>query len=45
MGWFKDWKEKRKLKKYMNRTSEEEYAIFKRRLVTGETETLTEELK
>ena len=38
MGWFKDWKEKRKLKKYMKRTPEEEYAIYKRRLLAGETE-------
>ena len=39
MGWLKDWNEKRKLKKYMKRTSEEEYAIYKRRLLAGETET------
>ncbi len=39
MGWFKDWKEKRKLNKYMKRTPEEEYAIYKRRLLSGETET------
>jgi len=39
MGWFKDRKEKRKLKKYMQKTPEEEYAIYKRRLLSGETET------
>ena len=39
MGWFKDWREKRKLKKYMRKTPEEEYAIYKRRLLAGETET------
>ncbi len=38
MGWFKDRKEKRKLKKYMQKTPEEEYAIYKRRLLSGETE-------
>jgi len=27
MGWLKDRKEKRKLKKYMKRTPEEEFAI------------------
>jgi len=39
MNWLKDWKEKRKLKKHMKRTPEEEYAIYKRRLLAGETET------
>lgn len=39
MGWLKDRKEKQKLKKYMKRTPEEEYAIYKRRLLSGETET------
>ena len=38
MGWLKDSKEKRKLKKYMKKTPEEEYAIYKRRLLAGETE-------
>jgi hypothetical protein len=38
MGWFKDWKEKRELKKYMKKTPEEEYEIYKRRLLRGESE-------
>ena len=38
MGWFKDWKEKRRLKKYMRKTPEEEYIIYKRRLMRGESE-------
>lgn len=38
MGWFKDWKEKRRLKKYMRKTPEEEYTIYKRRLMRGESE-------
>ena len=38
MGWFKDWKEKRKLNKYLKKTPEEEYAIYKRRLMRGESE-------
>ena len=38
MGWFKDQKEKRKLKKYMKKSPEEEYAIYKRRLLRGEYE-------
>lgn len=43
MGWFKTRKEKRKLQKYMKRTPEEEYAIYKRRLLAGETETSARE--
>ena len=39
MGWFKDWKNKRKLKKYTHRTPEQEYDIYKRRLMRGESET------
>ena len=39
MGWLKVRMEKRKLKKYMKRTPEEEYVIYKRRLLSGETET------
>jgi len=39
MGWLKVRMEKRKLKKYMQKTPEEEYAIYKRRLLAGETET------
>ena len=38
MGWFKDWNEKRKLQKYMKKTPEEEYAIYKKRLLRGESE-------
>ena len=38
MGWFKDRKEKRKLKRYMEKTPEEEYAIYKKRLLRGESE-------
>ena len=38
MGWFKDRKEKRRLKKYMRKTPEEEYIIYKRRLMMGESE-------
>ena len=38
MGWFKDWKEKRKLKKYMEKTPEQEYEIYRRRLLRGESE-------
>ena len=38
MGWFKDWKEKRKLKKYMQKTPEQEYEIYRRRLLSGESE-------
>lgn len=38
MGWFKDFKEKRKLKKYMKKTPEQEYETYKRRLLRGESE-------
>ena len=38
MGWFKDWKEKRKLNRYMKKTPEEEYEIYRRRLLRGESE-------
>ncbi|MHA2366962.1 MAG: hypothetical protein ACXAC7_23620 [Candidatus Hodarchaeales archaeon] len=38
MSWFKDWKEKRKLEKYMNKTPEQEYEIYRRRLLRGESE-------
>ena len=38
MGWFKDFKEKRKLNRYMKKTPDEEYAIYKRRLLRGESE-------
>ena len=38
MGWFKDWKEKHKLKKYMKKTPEQEYEIYRRRLLRGESE-------
>jgi len=38
MSWFKDRREKRKLKKYMRKTPEEEYAIYKRRIMRGESE-------
>lgn len=38
MGWFKDWREKRKLKNYMRKTPKEEYEIYKRRLLRGESE-------
>jgi hypothetical protein len=38
MGWFKDFKEKRKLKRYMKKTPEQEYEIYKRRLLCGESE-------
>ena len=38
MGWFKDWKNKRKLKKYMKKTPEQEYEIYRRRLLGGESE-------
>ena len=39
MGWLKERKEKRKLKKYMKKTPEQEYDIYKRRLMRGESET------
>jgi len=38
MSIIKDWLEKRKLKKYMEKTPEEEYQIYKRRLLRGESE-------
>jgi len=38
MGLFKDWREKRRLKSYMRKTPGEEYAIYKRRLLRGESE-------
>ena len=38
MSWYKDWKEKRKLSKYLKKTPEEEFAIYKRRLLRGESE-------
>lgn len=38
MSWLKDRKEKRKLKKYMKKTPEEEYEIYRRRLLRGESE-------
>ena len=38
MGWLKDWKEKRKLKKYMKKTPEQEYEIYRHRLLRGESE-------
>ena len=38
MGWFKDWENKRKLKKYMKKTPEQEYEIYRRRLLRGESD-------
>ena len=38
MGWLKDWKEKRKLKIYMEKTPEQEYEIYRRILLSGESE-------
>ena len=38
MGWLKDKNEKRKLKKYMKKTPEQEYEIYKRRFLRGESE-------
>ncbi len=38
MGFFKKWLKKRKLKKYMKKTPEEEYAIYKKRIMRGESE-------
>jgi hypothetical protein len=38
MRWFKNWNEKRKLKKYLEKTPEQEYEIYKRRLLRGESE-------
>ena len=38
MCWYKEWREQRKLKKYMQKTPEEEYAIYKKRILRGESE-------
>jgi len=38
MDWFKNLAEKQRLKKYMTKTPEEEYAIYTRRLMSGESE-------
>ena len=38
MGWLKDKNEKRKLKKYMKKTPEQEYEIYKKRLLRGESD-------
>jgi len=38
MGWYKDWREKRKIKKYLEKTPEQEYEIYRRRLLRGESE-------
>ena len=38
MSWFKDRKEKRKLEKYMKKTPQQEYEIYRRRLLRGESE-------
>ena len=38
IGIFKDWREKRKLKRYMEKTPEQEYEIYRRRLLRGESE-------
>jgi hypothetical protein len=38
MSWFKTWKEKRKLAKYMKKTPEQEYEIYRRRLLSGESD-------
>jgi len=38
MSWLKDKIESRKLKKYMKKTPEEEYAIYRKRLLRGESE-------
>lgn len=38
MGWYKDWNEKRKLKKYLEKTPEQEYEIYRKRLLRGESE-------
>jgi hypothetical protein len=39
MGKLKDWWIDRKSNKYLKRTTEEEYAIYKRRLLSGESDT------
>ena len=38
MNWFETWKEKRKLKRYLKKTPEQEYEIYKRRIRNGESE-------
>jgi len=38
MGWYKDWREKRKIKKYLEKTPEQEYEIYRRKLLRGESE-------
>jgi len=38
MSWFKNFKEKRKLRRYMKKTPEEEFQIYKRRILRGESE-------
>ena len=38
MSWLKDKIESRKLKKYLQKTPEEEYAIYRKRLLRGESE-------
>ncbi|MGF3555158.1 MAG: hypothetical protein ACQXXF_07850 [Thermoplasmatota archaeon] len=38
MCWFKDFKEKRKLKKYLKKTPKQEYEIYKKKLMRGESE-------
>ena len=38
MGWFKKIKNKQKMKKFMKKTPEQEYDIYKRRLLRGESE-------
>ena len=38
MGLLKDWYERRKLKKYMKKSPVEEYEIYRRRLLRGESE-------
>jgi len=38
MSWFKNLAEKQRLKKYMKKTPEEEYAIYNRRVMRGESE-------
>lgn len=39
MKFLKDWFKKRKLKKYLKKTPEEEYDIYKKRIMSGESET------
>lgn len=38
MRLLQNWKEKRKLEKYMKKTPEQEYEIYRRRLLRGESE-------